>query len=528
MISAETKSTTPAQCIQANNEEKHAPFFEKDGGNSVLTNNEKVSPFFDNNSFASKKRPPFFSRPLVQTKLTIGRPGDKYEQEADAMADKVVQRLAENNSPSPLSPLDKNIQQKSTSENSTSSEVKPITHSTHQTQIQEKCAECEAEEREQKGIEEEPLQMKPIFESDTPPPDEETVQRQPLSDPETTTFIEPKPPTTAQFLPFNGIQAKCAACAEEESVQMAEEEDDSLQMTESEPEETEEVQMQTEEEEEVQMQVEEEESVQTVEEEDDTLQTMTSEPEETEEVQMQEEEEEVQMQEEDKEEPPLQAKKEHLQNEVDNDLESRLQSTKGSGSPMDSKTRTEMESGFGADFGGVRVHTDSNAESLSKDLGAQAFTHGNDIYFNSQNYNPGSDKGKHLLAHELTHTIQQGASVHQKPEVQAQEDDVDLEKELAASEKDAKDAIDPIPAEKSREQAEKEKIEAELTAEQQVGEPEIPEEAAVEEPPQVLEPKRKKPDKVKPSIAEEEPKGEVGQDLDKTSAGVCNQAASKA
>ncbi|MFC4873934.1 eCIS core domain-containing protein [Negadavirga shengliensis] len=578
MMSTETKSTTASHSLPSKAGGANGPFFDKEGGNHVPVNNGKESHFFDNISLVSNKLQPFFNRPFVQTKLTIGRPGDKYEREADAMADKAVQRLAENDSPSPVSTVDKTIQQKSTSENNITSDAKPVTHTTHQNQFQEKCAECEAEEQEQKGPEEEPLQMKPIFESDTPPPDEEAVQRHPLSDPEITTSIEPKPPTTAQFLPFNGIQAKCAACAEEESVQMveedslqrmasepeeteevqmqeedeeeiraqveedekvqtqleeekagqfAEEKDDSLQMTESEPEETEEVQMQAEEEEDVQMQVEEE-PVQMVEEEDDALQMMASEPEDTEEAQMQEEEEEVQMQEEDKEETALQTKRENVQNESDNDLESRLQSTKGSGSPMDSKTRTEMESGFGADFGGVRVHTDSNAESLSKDLGAQAFTHGNDIYFNSQKYNPGSARGKHLLAHELTHTIQQGASVHQKPDVQAQEDDVDLEKELAASEKDAKDAIDPIPAEKSREQAEKEKTEAELAAEQQVGEPEIPEETAIEESPQVLEPKKKKPDKVKPSIAEEEPKGEVGQDLDNASAGVCNQAAAKA
>lgn len=87
-----------------------------------------------------------------------------------------------------------------------------------------------------------------------------------------------------------------------------------------------------------------------------------------------------------------------------------LASTKGSGSPLPNDTRQSMESRFGADFGGVRVHTGSAAESLSSQISAQAFTHGNDIYFNSGKFNPNSATGGHLLAHELTHTIQQGAS----------------------------------------------------------------------------------------------------------------------
>ena len=70
-----------------------------------------------------------------------------------------------------------------------------------------------------------------------------------------------------------------------------------------------------------------------------------------------------------------------------------------------------MESRFGADFSGVRIHTGSGAEGLSASVSAQAFTHGNDIYFNSGKFSPGTEAGGHLLAHELTHTIQQGASL---------------------------------------------------------------------------------------------------------------------
>ncbi|GGG23368.1 hypothetical protein GCM10011344_25140 [Dokdonia pacifica] len=95
---------------------------------------------------------------------------------------------------------------------------------------------------------------------------------------------------------------------------------------------------------------------------------------------------------------------------VNPSVESTLQNSKGGGSPLDTNTKNEMESGFGADFSEVRVHNDSDAIQMNQQLGAQAFTNENDIYFNEGKYDPKSDSGKHLLAHELTHTVQQGAS----------------------------------------------------------------------------------------------------------------------
>jgi hypothetical protein len=91
-------------------------------------------------------------------------------------------------------------------------------------------------------------------------------------------------------------------------------------------------------------------------------------------------------------------------------IESRLQA-QGSGAPLDTNTRSEMEGAFDADFSGVQVHTGQEAATLNQSLGARAFTHGNKIFFNSGEYQPQSQSGKHLLAHELTHTLQQGASV---------------------------------------------------------------------------------------------------------------------
>ncbi|MBD1823643.1 DUF4157 domain-containing protein [Cyanobacteria bacterium FACHB-DQ100] len=103
-------------------------------------------------------------------------------------------------------------------------------------------------------------------------------------------------------------------------------------------------------------------------------------------------------------------------------LEAQLQEQQGKGQPLPEKTRTFMESRFGRDFSGVRVHTDSNAEQMNRELKAQAFTHQNDVYFASGKYNPESGEGKRLLAHELTHTIQQGGNtLHTQQQTEAPE-----------------------------------------------------------------------------------------------------------
>lgn len=77
------------------------------------------------------------------------------------------------------------------------------------------------------------------------------------------------------------------------------------------------------------------------------------------------------------------------------------------GNAMNSSTREKMEGAFGADFSGVRIHTGPEAESMSRSIGAQAFTYGQDIYFNNGKYSPSTSQGQHLLAHELTHVVQQ-------------------------------------------------------------------------------------------------------------------------
>jgi hypothetical protein len=73
-------------------------------------------------------------------------------------------------------------------------------------------------------------------------------------------------------------------------------------------------------------------------------------------------------------------------------------------------TLKEMNSSFGEDFSDVRLHDDTEAQDMNKDLQAQAFTHGKDIYFNKGKLDPETKQGKNLLAHELTHVVQQNSS----------------------------------------------------------------------------------------------------------------------
>lgn len=84
-----------------------------------------------------------------------------------------------------------------------------------------------------------------------------------------------------------------------------------------------------------------------------------------------------------------------------------LQDSKGKGSRLSGSVLRDMEAGFGVDLGEVRIHTDQAAVEMNQSVNAQAFTNGWDIYFNQHRFDPGTNEGKFLLAHELTHTIQQ-------------------------------------------------------------------------------------------------------------------------
>ncbi len=185
----------------------------------------------------------------------------------------------------------------------------------------------------------------------------------------------------------------------------------------------------------IQRQIKEEEPVQMAQEEEavqpQSLQRQAEEEEEP--VQMAQEEEAVQpqsLQRQAEEEEPVQMAQEEeavqakfngLMRRNSLPLVSRLRSGAGQGSVLPDGIRAEMEQGFGADFGNVRIHTGALAVGMNEDLHAQAFAHGRDIYFNTGKYNPATPAGKMLLAHELTHTIQQGATRPLESAEQAQQ-----------------------------------------------------------------------------------------------------------
>lgn len=114
----------------------------------------------------------------------------------------------------------------------------------------------------------------------------------------------------------------------------------------------------------------------------------------------------------------LQRKAEGDATEAPPRLESQLAASQGGGTPMGQETRSKMEGAFGQDFSDVKIHTGPDAAAMNNAIDARAFTHGNDIYFNEGEYQPATAKGEHLLAHELTHTIQQNGGVAKKKAIQ--------------------------------------------------------------------------------------------------------------
>lgn len=88
-------------------------------------------------------------------------------------------------------------------------------------------------------------------------------------------------------------------------------------------------------------------------------------------------------------------------------VEATIHGARGGGQALAEHTQTQMGQAFGADFSRVRIHTDARSDALNQSLQARAFTTGQDIFFRQGEYNPESSPGQQLLAHELTHVLQQ-------------------------------------------------------------------------------------------------------------------------
>lgn len=122
----------------------------------------------------------------------------------------------------------------------------------------------------------------------------------------------------------------------------------------------------------------------------------------------------------------------------------------GGGSPLEPGVRADMEARLGSDFGDVRVHTDSVASESARAVGAHAYTVGSDVVFQRDRYDPASDAGRTMLAHELTHVVQQRSGPVDGTEtgtgIKVSDPDDRFEREAAAVAEQAMSGPAPQPA----------------------------------------------------------------------------------
>jgi hypothetical protein len=127
------------------------------------------------------------------------------------------------------------------------------------------------------------------------------------------------------------------------------------------------------------------------------------------------EEKKAEVEQEEEEEEPIRTKRASGQAPwIGSSLQSRIDSLKQGGQPLPESTRRYFEPKFGSSFSSVRIHDNSQAADIAKSINAKAFTTGKDIVFGAGQYSPETAEGKYLLAHELTHVAQQGASEKEK------------------------------------------------------------------------------------------------------------------
>jgi len=95
--------------------------------------------------------------------------------------------------------------------------------------------------------------------------------------------------------------------------------------------------------------------------------------------------------------------------QVSENVQTQIDEKRGGGHTLDEKTQHHMSHTLGDDFSDVQIHTDTESHELNEQLQARAFTTGNDVFFRRGEYNPQTTEGQELIAHELTHVVQQRA-----------------------------------------------------------------------------------------------------------------------
>ncbi|TDF97147.1 DUF4157 domain-containing protein [Paenibacillus piri] len=284
----------------------------------------------------------------IQAKMSVGPVGDQYEQEADKVASQVVQQLQ-------MKPTAESIQRMEQPE-------------AEEEELQMKPTAETIQRMEQPEAEGEELQMKPVSESiqrmEQPEAEEEELQMKPAAE----TIQRMEQPEAEE----KELQMKPAA----ETIQRMEQpeaEEEELQMKPA----------------------------------AGSIQRMEQPEVEEEELQMKPMAETIQRMSNPDEEQLQMKPSDGSGFDVTSSFEQRIQAKSGGGAKMDSTTRSGMEQAFGADFSNVSIHNDSESNELNQDIGAQAFTQGQDVFFSSGKYEPSSPQGQELLAHELTHVVQQ-------------------------------------------------------------------------------------------------------------------------
>jgi|GEM_PF-1484323 len=383
-------------------------------------------------SHSSRNSNDSFFKSRVQPKLAVGKPGDKFEVEADKTADKVVNKLQDPKQNVVEAPASKpSLQQKKTetvpttesgevevqekSEESITQSITPLVQTSllDETTAQPQAGTLQKSEDvsiQEKATSKETKKAIPYVTSENPPffAPKTIVQHKANADikPEEQVEVQPKlalekpveqvqsPAIPEPVLQPKAIEKPTPAIASVETATTANQFWTPIKPIIQQQKETAQAKEDSEQEEEIQEKPLEEPVTQ-------LMQMSADEP---------VEEEAIQTKCDDCEEQPAVQQKSEQNGGSSSDISSSLSASKGGGSPMDESTSDKMSSGFGADFSSVRVHTDSKAVRMNKQLGSQAFANGSDIYFNEGKYNPDTKSGQHLLAHELTHTVQQGGA----------------------------------------------------------------------------------------------------------------------
>jgi Domain of unknown function (DUF4157) len=324
-------TTTSATAAQA----ARRPFVARAGGGDFFTPSARSTP------------------PPVQAKMTVNKPGDKFEQEADKTADKVMRM------PAPSAAAQDKLQRRPEDKVQRREEEKILRAAAPDDKLQkkedDKVQKAPADEPKIPLREEEKILRAALPDDKVQKKDDDKIQKAPADEPKIQRREEEKVLRAA--LPDDKVQKK-----DDDKIQKAAQPDDKIQKA-----------------------------------QDEKIQKA-----------------------------PAAAAEEKLQRyaapgggtpAVAGNVQSAIHGKATGGEPLSADVRGHLEPRFNADFSNVRVHRDAEAASLSNQLSARAFTYQNHIFFSGDQYQPGTSEGQHLLAHELTHTIQQGHSIQRSPQI---------------------------------------------------------------------------------------------------------------